>query len=166
MQPSETSLPSRTAQVSLREITRENLRAVFQLKVAPAQENFVASNAVSIAEAYFDRDHAWFRAIYADETPVGFLMLYDDPAKAFYYLWRFLIDARYQGMGFGYRALELLIEHVRLRPGATKLSLSYVPAAGNADPFYAKLGFVNTGVEHDGELEMELTLNGTRQSAA
>ena len=166
MQPVETIAPSRSAQVSLREITRESVRTILLIKVAPEQENFVAPNATSIAEAYFDRDYAWFRAIYADETPVGFLMLYDDPAQPLYYLWRFLIDARYQGLGFGYRALELLIEHVRQRPGATKLSLSYVPEAGNASPFYAKLGFVETGVEHDGELEMELNLNGARQPAA
>jgi diamine N-acetyltransferase len=166
MQSAETSTPTRNAQISLREITRESVRTILRLKVSPEQENFVASNAISIAEAYFDRERAWFRAIYADTTPVGFLMLYDDPAQPLYYLWRFLIDERYQGMGFGYRALELLIEHVQQRPNATKLSLSYVPEAGNASPFYAKLGFVETGVEHDGELEMELNLNDARQPAA
>jgi diamine N-acetyltransferase len=164
MQPNETLPPDRTAQVSLREITRENLRAIFKLKVSPEQEKFVAPTAASIAEAYFDRDHAWFRAIYADETPVGFLMLFDDPAQPLYYLWRFLVDARYQGLGFGYRGLALLIEHVRQRPDASKLLLSYVPEAGNPSPFYAKLGFVETGVEHEGELEMELNFNDAKQA--
>lgn len=35
-------------EVTLREVTKENLRAVLRLKVAPHQEQFVASNAVSL----------------------------------------------------------------------------------------------------------------------
>ena len=62
------------AKVSLREITRENLHDILNLSVSKNQEGLVASNAKSIAEAYF-ADDAWFRAIYAGETPVGFIML-------------------------------------------------------------------------------------------
>ena len=81
--------------VHFREVTRDNLREVLHLKVAPEQERFVASNAVSIAQAYFYRDQAWFRALYAGDTPVGFLMLDDEPAKPRYTLWRFMIDTRH-----------------------------------------------------------------------
>ena len=79
---------------------------------AKEQEQFVAPNSVSIAQAYFARERAWFRAIYADETPVGFLMLEDNPYKSEYFLWRLMIDGRFQRMGFGRRALALLIAHV------------------------------------------------------
>ena len=120
--------PRQGSVVSLREVTSDTLRDVLRLKVSPEQERFVAPNAVSIAQAYFHRDNAWFRAIYAGDTPVGFVMVEDLPDKASYHLWRFMIDARYQGLGFGRRALELLMEHVRTRPGATHLSLSCVPA--------------------------------------
>ncbi|KAA3663772.1 MAG: GNAT family N-acetyltransferase [Chloroflexi bacterium] len=89
-------IPGPDAVVTLREITKETVRSIIDLKVAPAQDNFVAPNAVSIAQAHFD-DKAWFRAIYADETPVGFVMLFDDAEKPFYYLWRYMIDAKYQG---------------------------------------------------------------------
>ena len=143
--------------VTLREVTRENLHQVLQLKVKPEQEQFVANNAVSIAQAYFE-PKAWFRAIYAGETPVGFLLLPDDPDAPEYYLWRYMIDARYQGLGFGRQALLLLIEHVRTRPDAKELLLSYVPAEGGPELFYAGLGFVNTGEVHDGENVMRLTL--------
>jgi hypothetical protein len=34
-----------------------------------------------------------------------------------------------------------------------------VPAPGGPRDFYAGLGFVDTGVEHEGELEMKLTLD-------
>ena len=151
-------MPDRGAAVTLREVTKENLRDVLLLKVAPDQERFVASNAVSIAQAHFHPGVAWFRAIYADETPVGFLMLHDEPATATYYLWRFMIDERFQGLGYGRRALALLLEHVRSRPGATALILSHVPGEGDPSPFYAGLGFAHTGEEDDGELVMRLEL--------
>ncbi len=79
---------------------------------------------ISIAEASFE-PKAWFRAIYANETPVGFAMLYDDREKPEYFLWRFMIDARYQHLGFGRQALQLLIDHVRTLPDAREFLLSY-----------------------------------------
>lgn len=144
------------AVVSLRDVTKENLGAILRLKVKPEQEKFVASNAVSIAQAHFE-EKAWFRAIYADETPVGFLMLYDDPETNDYFLWRFMIDERYQRLDFGRRALQLLIEYVRSLPDATELLVSYVPAEGSPEPFYTSLGFTSTGEVHDGENVMKLT---------
>ncbi len=60
--------------VSLREITRKTVWSVVDLKVAPEQERFVAPNTDSLLEALFAPE-AWFRAIYAGETPVGFLMV-------------------------------------------------------------------------------------------
>lgn len=158
MAESETAVPGDDATVTLREVTKETVRAILRLKVAPEQEQFVASNAVSIAQAYFDREIAWFRAIYADEVPVGFVMLSDDAAKAEYFLWRFMIDARYQGHGYGRRAIALLIEHVRTRPGAKELLVSCVPGDGSPCPFYEKLGFVYTGEQDEDELVMRLAL--------
>ena len=67
-----------TTAVTLREVTRENLDDILDLKVIREQENFVASNAVSIAQAHFYPvcpETAWFRAIYADEVPVGFVLI-------------------------------------------------------------------------------------------
>ena len=146
-------------EVSLREITKETVRQITALRVGPGQEGFVATNAESIAEAYFARDVAWFRAVYAGERPVGFVMLADDAAAEKYYLWRFMIDARHQGRGIGRRALELLFEYVRTRPGARALYTSVVPGAGSPGPFYEKMGFVYTGEEDEGELVMRREMN-------
>lgn len=144
--------------ISLREITKETLRDITSLKVDPGQQHFVATNAESIAEAYFSPDVAWFRGIYADDTPVGFLMLEDNAAEETYSLWRFMIDARYQRKGIGQKALELLFEHVKTRPGATALLTSCVPGEGSPGPFYETMGFVYTGEEDDGELIMRRAL--------
>ncbi len=145
------------AAVSLREVTKDTLRTIIRLKVAPAQEHFVASNAFSIAEAHFS-DIAWFRAIYAGETPVGFIMLADDPDKPEYFLWRLMIDADQQGKGFGRRAVQLLIDHVKARPGATELLVSYVPGEGSPRDFYLKLGFQDTGRVEEDEVVLRLPL--------
>ena len=66
--------------VTLREITSETVRAVTKLAVRPDQQGFVAPNAVSLSEALFS-DEAWYRAIYADEDLVGFVMLADETLK-------------------------------------------------------------------------------------
>lgn len=144
--------------VTLREITKETLLDILRLKVAPEQARFVAPNAVSIAEAHFSPDVAWFRAIYQGETPVGFVMVEADESKARYFLWRFMIDARHQGKGIGRRALDLVLDNVRTRPGATVLVTSCVPGEGGPGPFYEKLGFVYTGAEEEGELVMHREL--------
>ena len=144
-------------EVSLREVTSANLSAILNLSVSENQQGLVASNAKSIAEAHYAED-AWFRAIYADETPVGFVMLSDVPDKAEYYLWRMMVDGAHQRKGYERRAVELLVEHVRARPGATELFTSHVKKEGNAGKFYRKLNFAYTGEEHDGELVMKLEL--------
>ena len=149
--------PAAGSKVTLRQVTEDTVRTICDLSVREDQTKFVASNAVSIAQAYFSK-YAWFRAIYADETPVGFVMLYDNPEKPEYFLWRLMIDARYQGMGFGRRALELLIEYVRTRPGAVELLTSVHQAPGGPQEFYEKMGFALTGDMEEGEALMRLRL--------
>jgi diamine N-acetyltransferase len=145
--------------VELREVTGDTVRAICRLEVAPGQDRFVAPNAVSIAEAYF-HPTAWFRAIYDDDEPVGFLMLDDDDAKHLYTLWRLMIADGFQGRGYGKRAVELLIDYVRTRPGATALMTSWVPGDGGPAEFYRKLGFEPTGEMDEGEVVGRLALDG------
>ena len=144
--------------IELAEIHKDNLRDFLRLKVAPEQERFVAPNAVSVAQAYFYRDTAWFRGICDGDTPVVFVMLEDDRAKQRYFLWRFMIDARYQRRGFGRQALERLFEHVKTLPGATEIGTSCVDAPGGPGPFYEGLGFAYTGEVDEGERVMRRPL--------
>ena len=100
--------------VSLREITGETVRQITTLSVSPEQHRFVASNAISLAEALFS-PNAWYRAIYAGESPAGFVMLYDEsprttpPSSPQAALWRFMVDTQFQGQGVGTAALEQVI---------------------------------------------------------
>jgi diamine N-acetyltransferase len=147
----------RTADVTLREITAETVRTICDLQVRPEQQAFVASNAVSIAQAHFE-PKAWFRAIYAGEEAVGFVMLSLDEKTPEYYIWRFMIDARHQGRGYGRAALELAIDHIRGLPGAAEVLLSYVPAPGGPEAFYRQAGFQPTGQIIEGEVVMKRLL--------
>lgn len=149
--------PPAGSPVSLREITAESVRDVCRLQVGLHQRGFVAPNAVSIAQAHFS-PHAWFRAVHAGEVAVGFMMLHDEPAKPEYFLWRFMIAASHQGKGFGKQALDLLVAHVRTRPGARELLTSYVPGPGSPGPFYLKAGFEETGREDEGERVLRMPL--------
>ncbi len=141
------------APVTLRPVTAENVRAITDLDGGEHQQSLVAPNAVSLAQAYV-ADKVWTRGIYAGEEPVGFVMLSDDDNEPRYYLWRFMIDHRYQGTGFGRAAMELVEDYVRTRPGGDRLYLSHVPVPGGPGPFYAACGYEDTGREHGGELEM------------
>ena len=92
--------------VSLREVTGKTVIAITRLAVDKSQDGFVAPNAISFAQALFAPE-AWYRAIYLDDTPVGFVMLEDQtlsvppPADPRISLWRYMIDARYQRQGIG-----------------------------------------------------------------
>ena len=145
------------AVVALEEVTGETVRSICRLAVSPTQSSFVAPNAVSFAEALFE-PHAWYRAIAVDGVLVGFAMLYDDPDEPVCFLWRFMVDARHQGKGYGAKAIELLVAHVRTRPGASELKTSWVPGEGSPKDFYRRLGFVPTGEIEEGEVVARLAL--------
>ena len=141
--------------IELRELDKSNYRDILKLKVADNQTGFVASNAVSLAQALF-HPQAWYRGIYQGDTPVGFVMLELDMKKPEYYLWRYMIDEKFQSRGYGFRALELVIEFVKSLPDSQAFLLSYVPEDGNPKGFYEKLGFVETGAVDAGENIMKL----------
>ncbi len=150
-------------QITLREITAQTVRHITNLSVDAEQLRFVASNAISLAEALFN-DEAWYRAIYADESPAGFVMLYDEslrptpPAAPLIGLWRFMIDSKFQGQGVGAAALQLVIAHVRGKALYSSLSASYVPGPGCPEQFYLRVGFQHTGKVDGGEVVLELPL--------
>jgi len=65
----------------LREITADTVLAVLRLAFAEDQKSFVATNAVSLAQALFAPE-AWYRAIYLGDQPVGFVMLEDQTLRS------------------------------------------------------------------------------------
>ena len=149
--------------VTLQEITARTVRQITDLSVGSDQQRFVANNAVSLAEALFNEE-AWYRAIYADDSPAGFVMLYDEslrsvrPAALQIGVWRFMIDHGFQGQGVGMAALKQVIAHVRSKELFNSLLVSYVPGPGCPERFYRLAGFQHTGTIDNGEIVLQLPL--------
>jgi diamine N-acetyltransferase len=153
--------------VSLRAVDDESRAALEALRVSEDQGRFVDGVRLSLEEAASYEPRPWCRGIYADEVPVGFVMLADDdPTCPWpYFLWRLLIDERYQGRGYGRAAVELVVDYVRSRPGAVELMTS-VASYGDeeldrASPlgFYLRAGFERTGEVMDREIVLRRVLN-------
>ncbi len=151
--------------LKLEKITGKNVWDILKLCVSEKQKNFVASNDISIIEAYTaitGNGYAFPFGIYEDDTPIGFLMIgfdvddyWDDApiiAKGNYYLWRLMIDKIYQNKGYGREAVRLALEFIKTFPcgKAEYCWLSYEPENEIASQLYRSFGFVETG-ERDGE---------------
>jgi len=146
--------------ITLEELTHLNVHDVLGLDVADQQRtSYPRSNAHSIAEGFFpaDNDAVWMRAICNDGKPVGFMMTSEVPAEGVYFLWRMMIDQRYQGKGYGAEAMRLLIERIIENGKPKLLLLSHLKDNSTAGGFYTSLGFSYTGSDlGDGDLEMSL----------
>jgi diamine N-acetyltransferase len=143
--------------VTLREITANTVLAICDLETNEHQSDFVAPNAVSIAQAHF-APPARFRAVYAGETPVGFIMWRPADDASVCYLWRFMIDRHHQEKGYGRAALALLMTSART-DGFKRMLTSYVVGDAGPREFYIKLGFGDTGESRpNGERLMDMAL--------
>jgi GNAT superfamily N-acetyltransferase len=151
------------AVVSLQPIDDSNRGLVEALSVGSLQEQFVAGVAESLVEAVEDPGgRAIYWAIYADHLPVGFVMISDEvdgPDYIAQYLWRLLIDQRYQRRGYGAAALDLVVEYFRGRPGVEVMWTSCGEGEGSPLGFYERYGFEQTGDRvFDNEILLRLEL--------
>jgi len=149
----------------LKKINRKNVGEILKLEVFDNQKRFVAPNNISIIEAYLaitENNDVFTFGIYNDDAPVGFLMIgfdvnSDDEgapkiAKGNYNIWRFMIDKKFQGKGFGKKAMNLALEFINTFPcGIAKYCwLSYESDNDVARQLYQSVGFLETD-EKDGE---------------
>ncbi|MCR8644456.1 GNAT family N-acetyltransferase [Paenibacillus sp. N1-5-1-14] len=132
--------------ISLQKVDKNNWRACMKLEVKPEQVNFVASNMFSIAQVQF-LENFEAKAIYDAETLVGFTMFGKDEDDGNYWIHRLMIDEAFQGMGYGKKAIELIMEEVRQKDDRTDvLLISYRPENDLARKLYAKVGFIEEGI--------------------
>lgn len=141
--------------VTLRPITEDNWAACVQLVVAPEQTEFVASNAVSLAQAAYQRNPGLIPlGAYEGETMVGFVMYVSPEAapdeRGRHWIYRVMVGQQYQGRGYGRAAMEALLAHMRATvPADRPIALDYHERNVVAAHLYQRLGFVPTG-ERDG----------------
>ncbi len=149
--------------VALVEITADTVRSYAALQTHHSQRRFVATVAQSFADALFPGEFdgapvvPWLRGVTADGEPAGFVMLADATAAHPPYLWRLLVDRRFQGRGIGRRTLDLVCARLRSE-AATEVRIGWVEGVGSPAPFYRSYGFVETGRLVDGETEARLVL--------
>lgn len=145
MDPRLSETPQR---ITLRDITLENARQCMQLQVAPSQTQFVASNAESLVQSKFEPQ--WLtKAIYHDDTMVGFVMYGSDPELGWGIL-RLMVDAAYQGRGYARAALQNVLTHIKAE-GGTSVGVGYEADNTVARQLYSSLGFIETGEQPFGQ---------------
>ncbi|MCM1058263.1 MAG: GNAT family N-acetyltransferase [Firmicutes bacterium] len=146
--------------IHFRKITEENFTAIIQMK-RPEGENFVASNAYSLAQAWLYREagDVYPFAVYHGEEPVGFMMLDEDSDERCLVLWRIMFPEEHQGKGYGTSAIQQMIQLAKDSGKYDFIILDYVPENKIAKHIYEKLGFLPTGrIVNEGEIEMRLPL--------
>lgn len=143
--------------IQLKPITRENLENVLALRVSTEQQLYVSPTAHSLAQAYVYRETAFPFAVYADETLVGFIMFGYYEARRQYTLWKFLIDQRYQGRGYGKAALMQGIDYMKETFSVKELYTGVSLGNTVAKQLYRSVGFAETGLVEDGMEEMKYT---------
>ena len=141
--------------IRLEPVTPENWRE--RLEVRPDQAQFVAPTTTILARAWAYRDlRSKVFMIYHDETPVGMALYhdYEDEELRCYVFDQLLIDARYQGKGYGTEAVTRILAMMEQEGKYDTITLCYVEGNDDARRLYEKFGFSVTWDE-DGEIVME-----------
>jgi len=151
--------------ITLQEITAANWQRIVSLTVGDDQQTMVASNAYSLLEAAygFEGELAHLKlcpmAIYAGETPVGFLLYNTAPALDRFFIMRLMIDQAHQGHGYERAALMQLLALFRAHPQAKEVAISYNLGNEAARRLYLSCGFEELGPDDAGGVMMWQALN-------
>ncbi|HEY3333917.1 MAG TPA: GNAT family N-acetyltransferase [Candidatus Limnocylindrales bacterium] len=153
-------MPTTPRAIDLREIiTEADWDAVMGLERGPGPVyhiNAIDDIRLEAAEEPRAMPKPWAIHDAASGELVGFVMIsdnipepMDDDLVGPYFLWKLLIDERYQRRGYGRATLDAVIEYVRGRPNARILYTSSAPSASPEDispyPYYLDYGFTDTG---------------------
>ena len=151
--------------IEFRAVTDRNRDAVLAIHAGPAEGRYVPSVADSIEEAAVTPEgNPWYRAVYLEGQPVGFVMLSWDvtPQPPHFlgpwFLWRLIVDERHQRRGIGRAIVDEVVRLTRAE-GATELLTGHGMGEGDPGEFYERLGFVPTGeFDPDGDRLLRLDL--------
>jgi diamine N-acetyltransferase len=149
--------------ILLKEVNSANWVRCAHLKVAENQKNFVATNAISLAQSKYEADCIPM-CIYDDETMIGFVMFGIDKDEDEtvdddqFWICRFMIDEKFQGKGYGKKSMAKIIEHIKNNYHYDNVYLSEVPENAVAKGLYKSFGFEFTGEVEDEEEVMVLKL--------
>ena len=133
--------------LKLIEVNEENWLDFRSLSVSDAQKGFLDSPVGILARGYIYRhDRASVIGITDDDTAVGIALVRDlDEEPACYDLQQFMIDARFQGKGYGTAALCLILSALEKEQKYDCAEVCVKKNDAAALRVYEKVGFVDTG---------------------
>ena len=149
--------------LDFRPLDKASIIPLIRLEMAPGDDNFVAPNAVTMAQSLFDKSASIF-GIWKGDAPAGFLAycnknhpdyeLMDGEEPNGLYLWRFMIGKDFQRQGYGSAGLAFVEAEAKAH-GLSHVSLSAEPEGEKSPiPFYEKNGYTRTGNIFDDEVEL------------
>ncbi|SET53117.1 diamine N-acetyltransferase [Salinibacillus kushneri] len=131
--------------VKLVELNENNWYECCKLEVSKEQDTFIEPNAVSIAQSKFEPALRPF-AIYDQNQVVGFLMYSTEKEELDgYWVYRIMVDKRFQGKGIGKAATELMLAEMVHLPNMNRIVVGYHSENKNAHALYESLGFIDYG---------------------
>lgn len=135
--------------ITLKEVNKKNWIDIIRLSSAEDQQNRVfektiSSNCLSLAQASIEEN--WIvKAIYQNDTPIGFTMYGYSDELAGYEICRIMIDYKFQGNGYGKQALLLVIKAMIHQFNCDEIFITFVPENEKAKQLYISVGFKDTG---------------------
>ena len=148
-------------EVTLRKIDESNFLDAFHLTLAPEQEKFVSHPIRSLAQAYVYYHQCTPFGIYHGDIMVGYVMVIYDYDLEEYDIWHMMIDAAWQGSGYGKAAMESCLAYIAEKPfgPSGRVVLTCNKENPKAIGLYKSLGFSETGNVDEDEIEMFLQLD-------
>lgn len=152
--------------VELKKITllSNEMKECIALNVAPEQEDYVYTNAITLALAYRNniKDIVWeCRAIYASGKMVGLItyQYFIDPPcykETCYRIRPLMVDKGQLGKGYEEAAIRKLLEEIRTKPqgDAAAVFVTYDPKEEDMPKLYQSIGFTKTDITlktHNGD---------------
>lgn len=126
--------------INFKEIDKSNYNICINLKVRDHQKDYVASNAISLVQAFYEEE-LYPIGIYNDEEMVGFILYDYDKELEGWSFSRFMIDINHQNKGYGSKALEKFLEFFHNKYEEENLYTSVEIDNEVAIKLYEKYGF-------------------------
>lgn len=141
--------------IVFKDITMDNFQECLDLSVSEKQKGFVASNMYSLAEAKADGVSQPY-AVYNNTTMVGFVMYWFDKENNKGWIDRVMVAEEYQGNGYGKAILKEVIKRLSNYSSCKVIRISTHYDNAIALTLYKQLGFKESGIIEDDEVEMLL----------
>jgi diamine N-acetyltransferase len=150
--------------IRFEKVTPDNFEGVINLKLRDDQVGFLENNLYSLAESKVF-DYLEPRAIYDDETLIGFMLYYFQPygverqmgpgegkheihsdGKDYVYFKRLMLDENFQGKGLGRASMAASLEFFKKEyPSIAFVELMHYLDNETGASLYESLGFKSTG---------------------